>query len=39
MIYQMFCFRSLFPPVDEVIESAFARALGGIMQRYMGYRL
>ena len=31
-------FGSLFPPVDEVIENAFERDLGDIIQRYTGYR-
>ena len=29
----------LFPPVEKVVENVFVRDLGGIIQRYMGYRL
>ena len=35
----MIFFGLLVQPVDKVIENAFARDLGGIIQRYMGYRL
>ena len=34
-----FFFGLLFQPVLKVIENAFIRDLGGIIQRYMGYRL
>ena len=35
----MIFFGLLVQPVDKVIENAFARDLGGIIQRYMGCRL
>ena len=35
----MISFGLLFQPVLKVIENAFARDLGGIIQQYMGYRL
>ena len=35
----MFFFAGLFQPLLEVIENAFARDLGGIIQLCMGYRL
>ena len=32
-------FGRIFPPVDKAIENAFARDLGGIVQRYVPFRL
>ena len=34
----MIFFGLLVQPVDKVIENAFARDLGGIIQQCMGYR-
>ena len=36
---QLVIFCLLFQPILKVIENAFARGLGGIIQHYMGYRL